>query len=163
MESSVKVFEQINSAFTNSTMAAIAIFVAASLAFLFVSKRKTAYYRKKDQQLYLLLLAFTMLIALGMGVFSWFSTLKMREITVSKEAIVLPDNTISLKKIKNAYIYLHLEKSGLSSNIIKDTVSMLILEEKSGKTHAISAENYDVDGILETLRENTPQRKLPKE
>ena len=153
MESPIKEFEHINSEFTLSTTIASSIFLLALLGFLFLYKRKTPYYKKKEKQVYMLLLSFTMLIAFGMALFSWLSNMKMQQIKLFKNSIELPEKKIKLSKIKNAYIYVHLEKSSLSSNIVRDTIKMLILEERNGQTHAISENNYEINDILESLKQ----------
>lgn len=100
-----------------------------------------------------MLLFFLTIISTGTALFSWLSMRKTGPVTITDSAIETPYGKVEFKDVRNAEIIVDRPVRLLPTNSDRGTVKLLIIEERSGKAHVMSEENYDIQRIFGTLRE----------
>jgi len=152
-------FEPITSSLNwTMTISGLISIVSLLLLYYFYTK-KVPYSRKKEIQVISLLLSFVIVIGLGSTFFSWLSTKKIKTVEITSKKLATPYGETKLKNIKSAYIHLDAQKSAMSPGLLNDTMKLLIIEEFSGKTHALSEENYKIIEIISALKTVLPDEK----
>lgn len=132
----------------------VAIILAViGLAGLWLTLRKKVSGDARNRNMLVaMLLFFLTTISAGTAFFSWLSMYKTGPVTISTESIETPYGKVAFQDIKNAEITADQPIRLLPSGSGHGTVKLLIIEEKSGKAHVMSEENYDIQRILGALR-----------
>ena len=129
------------------------------------------YSLKKNKQLLLLFSGFIGFIALGVAVFSKVNQEKLPIVQLYENGLTTPQGKVSfddIRKIEMKEIEEHskfpIEKDG--KMIVIDTINLILIEEYSGKAHALSNVNYPLDDIfgkLSILVENYQKKNEEEE
>ena len=111
------------------------------------------------QPLLFLLFGFLALIAAGTGFFSWWTTVKTPAVVISETNLETGFGKAEWKDIGRFYIHFDRQLHPMSGIPVGDTTRLLTIIEKSGKTHVLSEENYDIDAIGKALLKYSKEEK----
>lgn len=106
-----------------------------------------------------MLLFFVFLIGSSTAFFSWLAARRIGPVSIYAEAIATPYGTIPFSELKNAEIRQAGQRSLVNPNRISGQKQILLIEEKNGKVHAFSEDNYRLQEILAKLRTAVEQWK----
>jgi len=129
------------------------------IALIIGSRRKVVYEQVKYKNLLLMLGFFIALISAGATFFSWLTTVKLTPVVMRTLDMDTPYGTVAYEDIRNAYFHQDDIKSRLAPDRVVDKTQFLIIDEISKKSHALSEEHYDIDGIFSTLKKQVEQLK----
>lgn len=135
-----------------SLLLALIIAGGALLATVVLLRRKTTRDNRTRTLLLAMLFFFAFLIASSTAFFSWLSARRTGPVMIYAEAIETPYGRVSFDNIRNASIEEEKERSLINQNIIKKTTRLLVIEEKNGKAHVLSEQNYPIQQILGELK-----------
>jgi hypothetical protein len=91
------------------------------------------------------------LLALGVAFFSFWEHLKTGPIRFEAEEIRTSYGATRYEDIVRVYFHRETERSLIDPDLGKDTTTWLIIEDRKGKTHALSEDQYDLTAIRQTL------------
>ena len=133
---------------------AIMLAIVGVVGLVFALRRKSTTADERNRNMLLaMLLFFLATISAGTALFSWLSMRKTGPVTITADAIETPYGKVDFKSIKNAEIITDQPVRLLPSNSQRGAVKLLLIEERSGKAHIMSEENYDIQRIFGALRE----------
>lgn len=102
---------------------------------------------------------FAMIMAAGTAFFSFWSMQKTGPVYVYENSIVTPYGEAKYANISKAYIEMNNQQALLNPGNTTSSVRMLFLEERDGKMHVLSEDNYEIDKILKEIRTQASQKK----
>lgn len=108
---------------------------------------------RNRQMLLAMLTFFLFLIALGVTIFSAWSMYRLGDVTITAQELTIGREAIGLKDIANARIETVDERSLINPSIVKEQSRLLVIYTRAGQTFVLPEASYDVEGILEGLRE----------
>jgi hypothetical protein len=91
------------------------------------------------------------LLALGVVLFSFWEYKKIGPVYLDAEGIETSYGKARYSEIARIYIHREIDRSLINPNMGRDTTKWLILEERGGKQHALSEDQYDLPAIMESL------------
>ena len=153
MEEVLYTFAPNNSATAQTAWAAAIIALAALAGTVALLKKKAAGRSYNQNMLAAMLLFFLMLISSGTAFFSWLKIRKTGPVSIYKDAVETPYGRASFAAIKDAYIHADKEPSLIDPNRSVRTTNMLVIEEKGGKTHVMSEQDYPIKEMLPALKD----------
>ncbi len=154
MESVIQTFDPLTTDLNSQIAAFLVTAIVTAIALYLYNRKKSDSRRGRQQQQMLTMLGFFIcLISVGSAFFSWLTTVKLKTVSISKEAIETPYGTAKIDNIRSTYFYMNEQRARFATNTALDTVRFLIIEEYGKKTHALSEENYDILGIHSMLNE----------
>lgn len=126
--------------------------VAFYLTYHFLRQKKKGREHTKAA-LIAMLFFFTGLMAFGTAFFSGWSVLKQGKIVLQQEQMQIGQRDIPYTQINK--IYFKQEKQASPFQAINNTsvISFLVVEEKGGRTHAISEEQFPIGEIRTRIEE----------
>jgi len=151
MEQPIAIFEPIRTGNYNVVYLSLFIATIALAVLLYTFKKKDIFKIKGYQQLLSLLSFFVIIIAASTAFFSFWAAQKFTIVKVFPEAIETGFGTANFDNIVKVYIHNDQQKSSLSGNLEGDITRILIIEERSRKTHTLSEENYQIDSLMQVL------------
>ena len=116
-----------------------------------VLKQKRNYQEKNKQMLIAMLLFFVFLISISTTFFSFWAHLKIGPVRIEANAIETAYGKTAFKDIKKITFHESNQPSMINPNISRNSVRILLIEERSGKIHALSEENYNINSIMQKL------------
>lgn len=152
MEEALYTFSADNSGTAQTAWIAAAIALGALAGMLALLRKKAEGRRRNQNMLAAMLLFFAALIGGGAAFFSWLKIRKTGPVTLYQDAIETPYGKASFGAIKDAYIHADREPSLIDPARAVRTTKMLVIEEKNGKTHVMSEEDYPINEILSALK-----------
>lgn len=153
MENALYIFEPHNSAMTQTVWVA-AIIALGSLAGMVVMLKKKAKGRQHYQNMLLaMLFFFAALISSGTAFFSWLKIRKTGPVSIYQDEVTTPYGSAAFSTIKDAYIHADNQPSLINPGKAVRTTKILVIEEKSGKAHVMSEEDYPIKEILPVLKD----------
>ncbi len=118
-----------------------------SLTLMLLGAALTFFLFKKYKTLSLLSF-FIAIIAACSTFFSFWTTQKLVPVQISAEKLITPYGETALSEIKSSEI----KGGAIDASIIKkDDTRILLIVERSNKTHALSELNYPIDSIKNIL------------
>jgi len=93
------------------------------------------------------------LLATGTTVFSYLGQAKLDPVKIYSDRITTTYGTAQFSDIQNARIIKDQDRSLINQDIVRRETALLYIEEKGGKVHVLSAEQYPVEDILQRMRE----------
>jgi hypothetical protein len=133
--------------------AGVLIGVASLGATLYLLFSKNPKITSAHRQLGSLLAFIVFLLAMGTTIFSAWASIKIQPVEITDRSVTTPYGEVGLDAIRQAYIEPRYERSLINPNVATDTMFFLIIEERSGKGHVLSEENYEIRAILKVLQE----------
>ena len=130
--------------------AAIALGALAGMASML--KKKAEGRQRNQNMLAAMLLFFVALIGGGAAFFSWLKIRKTSPVAIYEDAVETPYGKAAFNTIKDAYIYADKQSSFIDPSRSVRTTKMLVIEEKSGKTHVMAEGDYPINEILPALK-----------
>ncbi len=127
--------------------------VLALAGMILLLRRKGPRENRNYRMLGAMLLFFVFLIGSSTAFFSWLDARRIGTITIYREAITTPFGTIPFSELKDAEIRQAGRRSLVIPNRISGQKKILLIEEKSGKVHAFSEDNYRLQETLAKLRD----------
>ena len=124
------------------------IAIASVIGMVVVLKQKKSYQQRNWQMLVSMLLFFVFLISISTAFFSFWAHQKIGPVKIEAEAIETAYGKVSFREIKKISFHESNQPSMINPNINRSTVRILLIEERSGKIHALSEENYDINSIM---------------
>jgi len=116
---------------------------------------------EKSKSIIKVTLAIGVSMVLAIAAYYSFATNKMGQVVLTQDSITTPFGKCELKFIKDAYLYKATLPDPNSKNTddeVKDSISYLLIEEFSGKTHALSEKTYDINTILKELKKQLAEK-----
>jgi len=130
-----------------------AVIALGALAGMASMLSKKAEGRQRNQNmLAAMLLFFVALIGFGTAFFSWLKIRKAGPVAIYADAVETPYGKAAFDAIKDAYIYADKQASFIDPGRSVRTTKILVIEEKSGKTHAMAEGDYPINEILPALK-----------
>ena len=151
IEEAVQTFEANNFTMSTNAWIALVLAIAGLLGTFYFLKQGTG----KKRNLYIvgaMLCFFVFTIAVGTSFFSWLTTRKISAVVISPDQIETGYGKAAIDNIRRIYFHNEVDQSILNPSLEKQNSRFLIIEERSGKTHALSAENYDIGKIYGVLK-----------
>lgn len=130
---------------------AVALLALGALLAILAGKLEVA--DRNRRLLLAMLLFFTVLIAGGTAFFSWLTSYRIDTVTLYSRGLTTPYGTVAYEDIRDAYIRKEEQRSFVNPDIVRSSTRLLIIEERDGKTHVLSEENYALEPIFSTLRQ----------
>lgn len=155
----MNVFEPINT--SNNTIAIISLVIAvlAIGLLVFLIKKPPASITPRFRPLTQLLVFIVFLLSICTSFFSFLTNQKLGPITVTKEYIETPRGKVEWKHVDRIYVHEDRQLSPLTATEFGTPIKFLmIVESKDARTHALSEENYDLDGISKAIEANRPNK-----
>ncbi len=139
---------------SGATIALSLLVSLAALAGLAALLRKPASGEQYNRKmLAAMLLFFTVLIGSGTAFFSWLKSRKTSDIIIYTDAVETPYGRAEFGNIKNAAIELDKQPSFVNPGRAVRQTRLLVIEEKNGKAHIMSEKDYDLQELMDKLRE----------
>jgi hypothetical protein len=132
----------------------IAIFVAlGAAAATFALLRTSATGGQRSRILAgAMLLFFLFLISSSTAFFSWLKMQKVGPVKIYRHAVETPYGKAAFQDIKNIYIHLDQQPSRINPNQARRQTRLLVIEERQGKAHLLSEEDYDIMEVMAKLK-----------
>lgn len=100
-----------------------------------------------------MLLFFMGIIGLGTAFFARLTTHKLGPVELYESGMISPYGAVLYTNIKDAYIHMDQQKSLINPDQVQRKTRILIIEEQSGKTHALSEINYPIEEVFQNLKD----------
>jgi hypothetical protein len=151
METPIATFSTLNNSTATTFTLTLVIGLASLVACIWILKKPVikAYNYK---MLVAMLLFFASLISLGTSVFTGLKLKKNTPVQIYADAIATPYGLARYDNIKNAAIIADKRPSLINSNQSVSITKLLLIEEKGGKAHVLSEEDYPIKAILRQLK-----------
>lgn len=91
------------------------------------------------------------MIAAGTAFFTFWDHLKTGPVRFEADGVETPYGKAMYDDIVRVYVHRQADPSLINPNMERRAVNWLIIEERSGKKHALSQDQYDLAAIEETL------------
>lgn len=127
-----------------------AVVLAGVLFYLYKIRNRPE--NKRLRQIGAMLIFYGVLIALGTAVFSFWNKQKIIPLVFTEQSVQTPYGELNYLNIRDARIRTETQTSLANPNLIRGKTDLLVIIETSGKTHVLSAENYDIRAVLGELR-----------
>ncbi len=152
MEEALYTFTADHRAATQTALAAIIIALGAVAGMAALLKKKAEGSQHNQNMLAAMLFFFVFLIGGGAAFFSWLKIRKTGPVSLYENAVETPYGRTAFNTIKDAYIHADREPSLINPARSVRTTKMLVIEEKGGKAHVLSEQDYPIDEILSALK-----------
>ena len=152
MEEALYTFAPDNSLAVQTAWAAVIIALGALAGTAILLKKKAGGLSHNQNMLAAMLLFFVMMISAGTAFFSWLKVRKTGPVAVYKDAVETPYGKAAFSNFKDAYIYADNQPSLVSPGRSVRTTKILVIEERDGKTHVMSKEDYPVQEMLPAIK-----------
>lgn len=152
METALHTFEPNLSQEYFSLAITLGVLLLSGVALFFLLRKKATYEKRNQQQLLQMLAGFAAVISIGTLVGIGYNISKLQAIRIYSDSVETGHGKVSFKDLKAVYLHQGEERSFVSPDIELSTTQLLYFEEKRGKSYVFSPENYDVRGIVDTLR-----------
>ncbi|MCB0559854.1 MAG: hypothetical protein H6573_25400 [Lewinellaceae bacterium] len=152
MEDALYTFAPDNRIAAQTAWAAAVIALAALAGTILLLRKKAGGLSHNQNMLAAMLLFFVMLISSGTAFFSWLKIRKTGTVTVYRDAVETPFGKATFSNFKDAYIYADNQPSLVSPGRTVRTTKILVIEERTGKTHAMSEADYPVKEMLPAIK-----------
>ena len=135
-------------------------FILGGVATVYLLRQKGPRETYNRRMLTAMLVFFLAMLGAGTGLFSYLSMQKMSTVEIFSDRLVTGYGEVALTDIKNAKI----ETAGRSSLVDPGRFSyetkLLIIEEQNGKAHVLPDEIYNIQAILDAMRQTlkTPNK-----
>lgn len=143
--------------FTNVLLPLIATLLLIGIA-IFINKKEVAYENRNLKKVGEMLSWFGILLLIGITIFSTLNYMRIDDVTLHKNSIQFSGNDIPFNDISRVYLHQDLQSSHISAQIIKDTTYLLVVQERKGKTHVFSEENYPVKEMVVKINEQMKRK-----
>ncbi len=100
-----------------------------------------------------MLLFFIGMIGAGTAVFSALTLRRLQPVVLTRETLTTGYGEVSLREINTAQIVEDRQVSLVNPSMTTRSTRLLLIEERSGKVHALSEKHYDINRILGSMRE----------
>ncbi|MBK6901888.1 MAG: hypothetical protein IPH04_03505 [Saprospirales bacterium] len=91
------------------------------------------------------------MLALGMMLYTFLEQKNLGPVRIDETGIETPFGKAAYDDLRRVYVYLDIEQSLIDPGVGRDTVKWLILEERSGRKHSLSEDQYDLPAMMKTL------------
>lgn len=91
------------------------------------------------------------LLAVGTAFFSFWNHMKVGPVKFDAEGMETPYGKALYGDISRVYIHQERDKSLIDPNMVRSTTNWLIIEERGGKKHALSQDQYNLAEIEKAL------------
>lgn len=91
------------------------------------------------------------MLALGSILYIFLERSKTGPVIVNESGIETPYGKAGYADVRRVYVHREIGRSMIDPGVGRDTVSWLIIEERNGKKHHLSEEQYDLPGIMKSL------------
>ena len=152
MEEALYTFTPDNSASAQTAWFAAVIALGALAGMAAMLKKKAQGRNHNLNMLAAMLLFFVLLISSGTAFFSWWKIQKSGPVAVYADAVETPYGRAAFSTVKDAYIHVDNQPSLISPGRNVRTTKMLVIEERSGKTHVMSEEDYPIKEMLPAIK-----------
>ncbi len=149
MTEALHLYEPTNQS-TGTIWLAIFIFIASSIGAFMLFRQKNN--RTPYTNLGAMLVGFVAMIALCTAVFSWWAFYRIATVQIYTNAIQIGNDRIDFATLNNAEIRKDEQKSFVNPMIVKNSVLLMLIEQRGGKTYVLSSEHYPVTDIMRKLK-----------
>ena len=115
----------------------------AGLAF-YLNKKEVSYENRNYKNLGFLFCLFGVMLSFVVAGFSAYNFHRMQAVELLPTQVKVENRLLEFQNIKRVFLHRDFQASHISPQIIRDTTYLLIIEEKNGKSHAFSDENYPI-------------------
>lgn len=150
MDQAIAIFEPLRSPIFASS--SLSILVGGVAAFALIYLLRSHKLERNMRQILSMLAFFILLIAGGMAVFGWTTGERIGKVSILENELCTPYGSFSADEIQNAVIYMDKKKSVLTPQLVTDATKRLLLVMENGKTYSFSEENYEVEPMVEQIR-----------
>lgn len=153
MDKLLYTFEPVKSGFNFTIWVALILMACAVAGMVFLLKKKSTEISYNMRMLGAMLLFFVAIISASTAFFSFWASSRTTTVKIYKKSVETDRGRVTFKNLKGAYINADKGSSGgLMPSTKRDTTKLLIIEEKTGRTHVLSSYNYNVMKIVRLLQ-----------
>lgn len=152
MGATIEIFNPISDGGFNTFIISTAVALVALGIFVWHFKKGGSRENYNMRMLISMLLFFTFAISGSTAVLSSMKYKKTSPVSIYENGLETTYGSVEFKEIKNASIIADKSPSYVNPNQSTRITRLLIIEEKSGKTHVLSEEDYPIQDILRTMK-----------
>jgi len=145
-------FDAVNSGASTNFILSLIAAVVGLVGMLYLLRRKVSYEERNRNIVIAMLLFFLFLIGSSTAFFSYLRVRKVGPVEIYETGMVTPYGKVAFKDIRNAEIMVD-KSSSLLSEAAGRSTRILAIIENSGKTHALSEEDYPVQEVLGRMKQ----------
>lgn len=138
---------------------ALFISIGGLLGTVLLLRQKVERTKRNQNLLLAMLLFFVFMIAGGTAFFTWLTNKKLDPVLLYTDSIKTPYGLAKFEMINKINQYEDKQTSPLNPSIVKERTTILLIEEINGKTHALSAKNYEINKIYGELKRSMDEWK----
>lgn len=105
-----------------------------------------------------MLLFFVAMIAGGTAFYTHLTTGKLGPVHFYEQGLRTPYGPVRYVDIRDAYLEADQERALINPSQVKRSTRILLIEERGGKVHLLSAFNYPVEEIFRVLKQQVRRR-----
>lgn len=158
------IFEPVKTGFSLTIWTSLGLVAIAGVGMFFLLKKKVSDLSYNMRMLLSMLLFFVVIIAASTAFFSFWASTRVIPVKIYANSVETDRGKVNFKQLKGAYINADKGSSGgLMPSTKRDTTKLLIIEEKTGRTHVLSSYNYNVMRIVRLLQPMIKKANTKKE
>lgn len=146
MNEPLQVFEPLKPAILATS--GIAVIIAGLALFTLFYLLRIQWIDQQYRRLFAMLCFFTLIIAVGIAVFGWFTGERIGNVCLFEDRIDSPYGVIEFNEVKDIVMYKEPKRSPLTPQFEQEYNNRLLIMLKSGKNYVFSESNYPVDTML---------------
>lgn len=131
----------------------VAVIAGAGWWALMRAKGDTRQLDRNQRMLLAMLCYFALLLGVGMAGFSGWSMSKIDDVYINADAVQIGAEEIKIGAIRQAVIKSDRQSSFVNPQMSVSETRLLHIVRKDGKLFVLSEKNYDINGILNAIRD----------
>ena len=153
------VFDTLNGGASTNFILSVIAALGGIAGMLYLLRRQVSREQRNQNIVMAMLLFFMFLIGSSTAFFSYLRMEKVGPVEIYERGMVTPYGAVAFEDIRNAEIVTDKSPSLLSEATGRSTRILTIIE-KSGKTHALSEEDYPVQEVLGKIKQAIKEWKV---
>jgi hypothetical protein len=145
-------FDAVNSGASTNFILSLIAALGGIAGMLFLLRRRVSHEQRNRNIVVAMLLFFMFLIGSSTAFFSYLRMQKVGPVEIYERGMATPYGEVAFEDIRNAEIIVD-QSSNLLSEAAGRSTRILAIIEKSGKTHALSEEDYPVQEVLGKMKQ----------
>lgn len=163
MNEIIATFDPIQTGLTKDIMTFGITTIVLLIALIVGNRVKANYEQRHYKNMILMLIFFGALISAGATFFTWLTTVKLTPVVMRAQDMDTPYGTVDYTDIRNAYYHQDKLTAKYAPDKVTKETQFLIIDEINRKSHALSEENYDINGIFSLLEKQVKKSPADNE
>ena len=149
----IKIYEASNTGFYTTLILPILLGLALMGLAFYLHKKEVAYENRNIKNLGFLMSLFGIVLCFGVALFSFINLQRIQPVELHAKQLKIEGDYLPFTDIKRVYLHQDFQASHISAQLIRDTTYILVVEERAGKTHLLSEENYPIKEMVVAINE----------